>query len=610
MIAIRHLPDTEFGLQDRFDLFVLYIFKYQLAMLKKRWTLKQVDNQQTVESLAESLNITPVLAKLLVLRNVNTFSEAKNFFRPSLESLHDPFIMLNMENATSRVIKALTENQLICIYGDYDVDGTCATALLYMFLTELGAIVEYYIPNRLEEGYGLSNSAIDHIQQKGTSLLITVDCGITALEETEYANSLGMDVIICDHHQPKNDIPNALAVLDPLQPKCNYPFKYLSGAGVAFKLAQGVCERIGKRELPIQYLDLVSLAAAADIVPLKDENRILVYEGLKQINNNPRPAIEALLEVCRLQPGNLNSGQVVFTLAPRINAVGRLGDAERAVKLLITNNKKEATELAMILETENYERRKIDVDTFDSALELVEKSLDLENELAIVLHQEGWHPGVIGIVASRLVEKYYRPTVMLTTIDGVAKGSARSISNLNIYEALQKCEDSLLHFGGHQAAAGLAIELDKLEEFKARFNQVVRELVSEDDLFPEINIDSILKFSEITPKFLKILEQFSPFGPGNMRPVFLAEGVQIAGNPRIVGSNHLIVSLKQNGSDKVFDSIGFNMGEYYEPIAANSSEYDIVFTIDKTSRDGRTYPQFRLKDIIIKESVKEGVGEQ
>jgi single-stranded-DNA-specific exonuclease len=579
-------------------------------MLKKRWTIKQAENEQIVEALAGSLNISMVLAKLLVLRDVKNFSEAKNFFRPSLESLHDPFLMHDMEKATSRVIKALTENQLICIYGDYDVDGTCATALLYLFLKELSANVEFYIPNRLEEGYGLSKTAIDHVRDKGTSLLITVDCGITAIDETEYANSLGMDVIICDHHQPKNLIPNAFAVLDPLKPECNYPFKYLSGAGVAFKLSQGVCERIGKRELPMQYLDLVSLAGAADIVPLKDENRILVYEGLNQINNNPRPAIVALLDVCRLQPGNLNSGQVVFTLAPRINAVGRLGDAERAVRLLITDNKKEAVDLAMILETENYERRKIDVDTFDSAMELVEKNPDFENELAIVLHQEGWHPGVIGIVASRLVEKYYRPTVMLTTIDGVAKGSARSISNLNIYEALQRCESSLLHFGGHQAAAGLAIELDKIEEFKTRFNQVIRELVSEDDLFPEIIIDSKLKFSEITPKFLKILDQFSPFGPGNMRPVFLAEDVQVSGNPRIVGTNHLLLSLRQNGSEKVFDSIGFNMGEFYQLIISNNSEYDIVFTIDKTTRDGRTYPQFRLKDIIIKESIKEGLGVQ
>lgn len=574
-------------------------------MLKKRWTIKNVEDEYSVKSLADSLNISEILASLLVERNVKTFPDAKQFFRPSLESLHDPFLMDNMEEATSRLIEALTENQLICIYGDYDVDGTCATSVLYLFLKELDANVDYYIPKRLEEGYGLSKAAIDHVKGKGTSLLITVDCGITAIEETEYANQLGMDVIICDHHQPKEVLPNALAVLDPLKPTCDYPFKYLSGAGVAFKLAQGACERIGKRDLPLQYLDLVALAGAADIVPLVDENRLLVAEGLNMINNNPRPALEALIEVSHLQPGQLNSGQVVFTIAPRINAVGRMGDAERAVELLITDDRNEALKLAKILETENYERRKIDVNTFDSAIEMVENYLDKKNDLAIVLHYEDWHPGVIGIVASRLVEKYYRPTVLLTTIDGVAKGSARSISNFNIYEALEKCEDVLLHFGGHRAAAGVAVEVEKVEEFKEKFNNVVRESVTEDDLLPEIRIDSKLKFSEITPKFLKVLEQFSPFGPENMRPVFLSEDVQISNMPRIVGTNHLLLSLKQEGSERIFDCIGFNMGEFCDPIINNNSKLDVVFTIDRTVRDGRVFPQFRLKDIKIEENIEE-----
>ena len=576
-------------------------------MLKKRWTIKNVEDEYSVKSLADSLNISEILASLLVERNVTTFAEAKQFFRPSLESLHDPFLMDNMEEATTRLIEALTENQLICIYGDYDVDGTCATSVLYLFLKELDANVEYYIPKRLEEGYGLSKAAIDQVREKGTSLLITVDCGITAIEETEYANQLGMDVIICDHHQPKDELPNALAVLDPLKPSCNYPFKYLSGAGVAFKLAQGACERIGKRDLPLQYIDLVALAGAADIVPLVDENRLLVAEGLNMINNNPRPAMEALIEVSHLQPGQLNSGQVVFTIAPRINAVGRMGDAERAVELLITDDKNEAIKLARILETENYERRKIDVDTFESAIEMVENTLDKKNDLSIVLHYEDWHPGVIGIVASRLVEKYYRPTVLLTTIDGVAKGSARSITNFNIYEALEKCEDVLIHFGGHRAAAGVAVEVDKVEEFKEKFNNIVRESLAEDDLLPEIRIDSKLKFSEITPKFLKVLEQFSPFGPGNMRPVFLSEEVQISNMPRIVGTNHLLLSLKQEGSERIFDCIGFNMGEFCDPIINNNSKLDVVFTIDRTVRDGRVFPQFRLKDIKIEENIEETV---
>ena len=566
-------------------------------MLKKRWTIREIEDTYSVKTLSDSLNISEILARLLVLRNIKNFSEARAFFRPSLDSLHNPFLMNGMEEATSRVIQALTENQLICIYGDYDVDGTCATALLYLFLKELDANVDFYIPKRLTEGYGLSREGIDAIKASGASLIITVDCGITAIDETEYANQSGMDVIICDHHQPKEQLPPAVAVLDPLKPNCEYPFKYLSGAGVALKLAQGVCERIGKREMTVKYFDLVSLAGAADIVPLVDENRVLVREGINQINSDPRPGILALIESSSLHLGNLTSGQVVFTIAPRINAVGRLGDARRAVNLLITNKREEAYKLAQVLETENYERRKIDVDTFDAALQLVEDTVDLDNELAIVLHQEAWHPGVIGIVASRLVEKYYRPTIMLTTIDGVAKGSARSITNFNIYDALQKCEDMLIHFGGHQAAAGLAVEIDKLTEFKDRFNKIVRESISEDDLFPEVVIDSKIKFSDITPKFLKILDEFSPFGPGNMRPVFLSEQVEVINSPRIVGNNHIVATFKQYTSDKVFDAIGFNFGEYFDLIKSKNGKLDIVFTIDKTVKDGRTFPQFRLKDI-------------
>jgi single-stranded-DNA-specific exonuclease len=571
-------------------------------MLEKRWKIKEITDDYAVKSLADSLNFSEVLARLLIHRDIKNFSQSKSFFRPAIESLYDPFLMDGMEVATTRVIKALTENQPICIYGDYDVDGTCSTALLYMFLKELGANVEYYIPKRLTEGYGLSQSGIDYVKSRNVSLLISVDCGITAVEETNYANELGIDLIICDHHQPKEQIPEAFAVLDPLKPNCNYPFKYLSGAGVAFKLAQGVSERIGKRELPMQYLDLVALAGAADIVPLVDENRVLVKEGLNLINNNPRPGIGALIDISNLSPGNLSSGQIVFTIAPRINAAGRLGDAERAVELFVTKDKNKAKEFANILESENYQRRKIDENTLGEALNIIENSLDLDVEIPIVLHQESWHPGVIGIVASRLVEKYYRPTVMLTTVDGVAKGSARSIANFNIYEALEKCQDVLIHFGGHKAAAGLAVEIDKLEEFKQKFSQVVKESMSSEDFSPEIKIDSQLKFSEITPKFLRIIDQFAPFGPGNMRPVFLSEDVEIAGMPRIVGHNHLLVSLKQRGSDKIFDAIGFNMGEYYDLIKNNHHQIDIVYSIDKMARDGRSFPQFRFKDLKVKEN--------
>jgi single-stranded-DNA-specific exonuclease len=568
-------------------------------MLEKRWNTKVVTDALAVETLADSLNISETLARLLVQRSIKSFSDAKHFFRPSLDDLHEPFLLDGMETATQRLIEALTENQLITIYGDYDVDGTCATAILYLFLKSLDANVGFLIPKRLTEGYGISVQGIDSIKQRGTSLMISVDCGITAIEETEYANRLGMDVIICDHHQPKDQLPNALAVLDPLKPGCKYPFKYLSGAGVAFKLAQGLAERIGKREKPLEYLDLVALASAADIVSLTDENRIIVSEGLKQINESPRPALKALIEASHLSPGNLSSGQIVFTIAPRINAVGRLGDAERAVELLISGDVQSAKKLASVLESENHERRKIDVDTFDEAIEIVENSFDFENDKAIILHREDWHPGVIGIVASRLVEKYYRPTIMLTTIDGVAKGSARSIANFDIYDALNKCEEHLIQFGGHKAAAGLSIDLENLDEFRKMFNGIAGSCIKNDELLPEVLIDSPLRFSEITPKFLKILDQFAPFGPGNMRPVFISENVKVSNNVRRVGNNqnHLVCCVKQEGCEKVFDCIGFNMGEYYDILINSDSNLNIVYTIDKTVKDERAYPQFRLKDI-------------
>ena len=571
-------------------------------MPNKVWKIKPQADEFTVTSLAESLNISETLARLLVLRNITNYQQAKAFFRPTLDSIHDPFLMDGMETATSRVIKAITENELICIYGDYDVDGTCATGLMYMFLKELGANVEFYIPKRLTEGYGVSKLGVEFVKSKGTSLLITVDCGITAIEETLFANELGMDTIICDHHQPKEELPEAYAILDPLKPSCNYPFKYLSGAGIAFKLAQGVADRIGKHDLPLKYLDLVALAASADIVSLTDENRILVREGLNLVNENPRPGIKALIKSSHLEPGELTSGQIVFTIAPRINAVGRLGDAERAVNLLITNDFDEAVTLAAVLESENYERRKIDEDTFYQALDIVESSLNLDKDLAIILHEESWHPGVIGIVASRLVEKYYRPTIMLTTVDGVAKGSARSTSNFNIYAALEKCEDLLIHFGGHQAAAGLAVEVDKIDDFRSKFNQIVKETVGEEEFLPEIHIDSKLKFSDLTPKFFRIIDQFAPFGPGNMRPVFLAENLTVQGRPRFVGNNHLIINLKQADSSRVLDCIGFNMGNLCDTLSQNNNSIDAVFSIDKYSKDGKTFPQLKLKDIHINDN--------
>lgn len=570
-------------------------------MQTKRWKLKNSPDEKAVLALADSLNISNVLASLLINRGITNFFEAKNFFRPSLSALHDPFLMDGMHAATDRVISALTNNQKICVYGDYDVDGTCSAALMYLFLKELGANVETYIPNRLTEGYGISVQSIDLLKEKNIDLIISVDCGITAVEEVDHANSLGIDTIICDHHKPKDILPNAYAILDPIKPGCNYPFKYLSGAGVAFKLASAVASRIGKDNLPLKFLDLVALAGAADIVSLTDENRILVKEGLDLINTNPRPGIAALIRSARMEPGNLSAGQVVFTIAPRVNAVGRLGDAHRAVELFTTDDPQKATELAKILEEENSERRKIDEMTFSHATSLLEETIDLENDMAIILHYEDWHPGVIGIVASRMVEKYNRPTIMLTTIDGVAKGSARSIPGFNIYEALQNCEEFLVQFGGHEAAAGLAIEVDKLEDFKKKFNEVLKSSLKEEHVLQEILIDAKINLSEISPKFIRILDQFAPFGPGNMRPTFLSENVSLVQPPRLVGTNHLVTSFKQNGNDKILDAIGFNLGSFVGKIDKDKNLVDIVYTIESIMKDGKPFPQIRIRDLHIKD---------
>ena len=565
-------------------------------MKKKRWKEKSLPDPLEVSALADSLNISATLVQLLFIRNIKSFQSARDFFRPSLDQLHDPFLMEGMDIATSRVISAITGNEKITVYGDYDVDGICSTALLYMFLKQLGANVSYYIPNRLKDGYGISEKGIDCVKEQGTSLMISVDCGITANAEVSYAKTLGIDVIICDHHQPKESIPPAFAVLDPLVPGCNYPFKYLSGAGVAFKLTQGLANRIGRKEMPYQFLDLVALAASADIVPLVDENRVLVKYGIDIINSQPRLGVAALLRRSGIEPGGLSSGQIIFSLAPRINAVGRMGDALKAVELMLTNDPDEAERLSGILESENLERKKIDEETLNEALSQVDLLGDMENNLSIVLHNSGWHPGVIGIVASRLVEKYSRPTVMLTTVDGIAKGSARSIGSLNIYDILLSCQDLLLHFGGHQAAAGLAVPLENLAEFIARFNSIVKEKLADEDLRPLIEIDSHIKFVDLTPKFFRKLDHFTPFGPGNPKPIFLASGLESVGSARIVGTNHLLFCVRQIQCERIFDCIGFGLGDHLQTIT-NQKRFEMLFTIDSMYKDGKLLPQFKVIDI-------------
>ena len=569
-------------------------------MPKKIWNIRDIESYLDVVYLADSIKFPEPIAKILILRGISTYNQAKSFFRPSLNALHNPYLMFQMDIAVNRVIKAISEHERILIYGDYDVDGTCSTALMLMFLRELGADVEFYIPNRITEGYGVSELGIEAAKQTDTKLMITVDCGITAVSELSLAKKLDIDVIICDHHQPKDVLPDVLAILDPLHPECKYPFKYLSGAGVAFKLAQGVSEKIGNRELPYKYLDLVALAGAADIVPITDENRILVKYGLDLINSNPRPGIKALLEKSYIKPGKLSSGQIVFTLAPRINAVGRLGNANSAVQLLMTESEKEAYTLAEILESDNRERRKIDEDTLSSAISIIEEKIDLDDSLCIVLHEEGWHPGVIGIVASRIVEKFYRPTIMLTTIDGVAKGSARSISDFNIYEALKECEDLLLHFGGHKAAAGLAVELDKLEEFRFKLNSIVREKMNFTAPIQKVDIDVKIKLSEITTRFVSLIDLFAPFGPANPRPVFLTEEVEIIERSIRINPRSIAFTVKQNGCNNVFDCIVFDVN-FQDIITTKNRRFDMVYFIDFSEKSGKIITILKVKDIKFSE---------
>ena len=566
-----------------------------------RWSVASKPDNQLTAQLAKEINVPETIARILIYRGITTYAEAKEYFRPQLSDLHDPFLMDGMQKAVDRIMKAIETNERILIFGDYDVDGTTSVAMLFLYLQKLGCQSIIHIPDRIIEGYGISLTGINKGKEFGATLLISVDCGITAIEQVEYARSLGIDVIICDHHEPGQTLPNAHAVLDPLIPNCEYPFKYLCGCGVAFKLIQALEKRRDNGQLANDFIDFVTLATTADIVPLVKENRILTKIGLQRINTEPRPGIRALIESSGTQPGKISTGQIVFVLAPRINAVGRMGDATRAVQLLTSDSYEDAKQLAQVLEEENRNRRKIDEDTFLKAQELVENLQDGENDPAIVLHHEEWHPGVIGIVASRLVEKYYRPTIMLTTVDGVAKGSARSIVGFDIHQALKRVEDKLIQFGGHKYAAGLAVALDRVDEFREAFNIAVEELMSQEIRTPELRIDAEISLGELTPRFLKILKEFTPYGPSNMRPVFLARNVEPVSQPKIVGKDHLRFRVRQN--QFVLDAIGFGLGSLIDEVRESGKKLDLVFSVDEHEwSSGGTgtpeaFPQLKVKDI-------------
>lgn len=567
-----------------------------------RWILTDPPDEGIVAALAKDINVPETIARILVYRGIADYDTAKVYFRPSMDLLHDPFLLDGMDLAVDRILRGLESGDSLFVFGDYDVDGTNGAAMLYLFLKEVGARVQYYIPDRLKEGYGISRAGIDHAVGLGVNLFIAIDCGITAVEQVEYANTCGLDVIICDHHEAGPTLPPALAVLDPIKPGDAYPFKPLSGCGVGFKLLHGIAKRTGKEDLLPAYLDFVTLASIADIVPLTGENRILVKIGLQLINTSPRPGIRALIESAGLKPGHITTGQIVFALAPRLNAAGRLGDAMRAVRLLTSSDADEARALAQELEEENRNRRKIDEDTFADAQQLFEECFNVESDPAIVLHQEHWHPGVVGIVASRMVERYYKPSIMMATVDGVAKGSARSVSGFDIYEALKRCEDKILQFGGHKYAAGLTVEIERLAEFRDAFKAAVKDLMTEEMKTPEIRIDMELSLSDITPRFIRMLREFAPFGPNNSRPTFLTRQLEVAGTPRIVGRNHLRFRVRQNGTS--FDAIGFGLGELLPRASQGRKDLDCVYTVEENeytspaaSRPADPIPQLKIKDL-------------
>ena len=585
--------------------------------METRWIIAQDVDKQLVKSLSESLGIDEILAILLVQRGITNFEEAKNFFRPSLSQLHDPFLMKDMDKAVDRLQKAMSDGEKILIYGDYDVDGTTAVALIYTYLKNFvnKKKIEFYIPDRYEEGYGISYKGIDYAADNGFGLVIVLDCGIKAVEKIEYANQRGVDFIICDHHRPDEIIPNAVAVLDSKRPDCEYPYKELSGCGVGFKLITALSTRLGRPiEEVYELLDYVAVSIAADIVPITGENRVLAYFGLKQLNKNPRPGIEAVLRQANIGrrkeapttekeeenalEREMTISDLVFLIGPRINAAGRLEKASDSVRLLLATKYDHAEKLASSINDLNSKRREFDNAITEEALQMIDADEKLRNAKSTVIFNENWHKGVIGIVASRLTDSYYRPTIVLTRSGNLITGSARSIKNFDIYDAIDDCSDLLEHFGGHKYAAGLSLKPENLEEFASRFEKYVSEHLEEDDLTPELNVDIEMDFTNITPKFVRILKQFAPFGPGNLSPVFLTRNVVDAGFSRAVGNRkHLKLSVMQQGNtDFVFSGIAFQKGDLYERIH-DKEPFTMCYYIEENFWQGKTTLQLNVKDI-------------
>ncbi len=578
--------------------------------VEPRWTLRPLDDEALVATVARDLNDLPeALARALVLRGVRTLDTARGFFRPSLDAVHDPFLMRDMDRAADRLAEAIQKRERVMVYGDYDVDGTTSAAMMTLFLREMGVEATYFVPNRFEHGYGLCKAGLDEAVERGATLVVALDCGITGHEEASYAKDvLGLDLVICDHHTALDTVPDAVAVLDPKRPDCAYPFKGLSGCGVGYKLIQATLQRLGEPDDRAHaYLDLLAVSIAADIVPILGENRLLMHAGLARLKADPRLGIRALAEAADVDLATCSTSRIVFALGPRINAAGRLGDAGRAVDLFMTDDANVARALATELDTINKERQALDRQTLAEALAEAEVQIAAHDPLALVLHQPHWHSGVIGIVASRIVERFYRPTVMLTGKDGIVRGSARSIDGVSIYDALQQCEHLLIGFGGHAAAAGVSLPAENLPAFREALSAAIGERVERTDLAPEIALDAPLDLGDIADgvggRFWQVLRQFGPFGPDNPTPVFWGRDLRVVGQPKTVGKDgrhlRLRVAQRQNGGG-IYSVIGFGLAERLEAAqrsASSGAPLEVAFCVEENTWNGRTELQLKAKDV-------------
>ena len=563
--------------------------------MNKRWINKPIPSKLEITELSQSININSYLSAILIQRGIVDYDSAKKFFRPSLAHLHDPFLMRDMDRAVERLKKAIDQKEKILIYGDYDVDGTTSVSLVYSYLRAFHSECDFYIPDRYAEGYGVSEKGIIWAGENGFSLIIALDLGIKAADMVVLASHKGIDFIICDHHLPGTDIPKAVAVLDPKRSDCDYPFKELSGCGIGFKLLQAYARRYGDEESVYPYLDLVAVSIASDIVPVNDENRILAHFGLKQLNENPSPGLKALKEIA-LTKNDLDISGVVFTLGPRINAAGRVDHARGAVHLLISKTEEEANSFAEKINVKNDLRREFDSSITEEVIAMIEGDEVLRNSRSTVLFKNTWNKGVIGIVAARCVEKFYKPTIILTESNGMITGSARSVNGFDLYDAISQCSDLLEKFGGHKYAAGLTLHPNKLVAFQQRFEQVVAASLTEDMRTPLIDIDAIISFDALTPKFFKILKQMAPFGPENHRPIFESQDVFVQNSLANFKDRHLRFLAGQAGNTNVINAVGFDLIEHYDRIA-NGDRFTMAYTLEESTYNGITSMQIRIKDI-------------